>query len=155
MTSTRGPFRSLLSSLSYFTVEDAACNALGPAEIASGIAFYAGPPSVTSMLCCVAVQVVLAAGNEKFVAIGMKGGDLLVYSPTGRLMLPLLALGCSPAILQVAGELTLITVTVDGQLSVTNFAQVKGPGMHCGRVFLVPHFLNQPGPLSVKCTAQW
>jgi hypothetical protein len=72
------------------------------------------------------LKVVLAAGNSNFAAVGLKGGELLIYSKEGRRMVPPVALGSTPAMLQVAGEYTVIAVTVQGQLSVMNFINVSG-----------------------------
>lgn len=61
-------------------------------------------------------HVVAISGNLNFVAAATAAGDLLLYSPAGRRLLPAVRLGTPAAIVSADGGWNLLIVTVGGSL---------------------------------------
>ncbi|ORY52826.1 WD40-repeat-containing domain protein [Leucosporidium creatinivorum] len=68
--------------------------------------------------------IVVAAGSPQFAAVSLEDGSLVVYSPTGRRLLPTLVLDSTCAFLEAEGAF-LMAITALGTLSVWNTSTKK------------------------------
>lgn len=64
----------------------------------------------------VAGHAVALAGSNRFSAAALSNGDLLVFSPAGRRLLPALRLGGLAAFLAMDGAWLLLALSIDGSL---------------------------------------